>query len=317
MKMECSVVHTENRLEDMYNKLINQDDNELSTEDHSPHSHPPTRLKSIIGPSVQTYRVTAMILGVLCAILIATIIALCVRYNGLSEKHVVLSQNSSETHSNLQQLQDRYDSITATLMKVQKNFQEAVSAKDQMQRERDREKQTKDLVMREKEVLMKEETKLLARITELGKNCERCPVGWELQNTTCYLFSVADSDQRLSWSQSREECRKSGADLVVIDSQEKQEFVSRTMKRIGTGSRYWHITGYWIGLRDVHTEGVWKWLNGTELTRGFWLDGEPNDQYSTEDCAATYPKDNLLKTWNDAPCGYNLKWICEKNVREN
>lgn len=46
----------------------------------------------------------------------------------------------------------------------------------------------------------------------------------------------------------------------------------------------------------------------------YWNDGEPNNQYN-EDCAAVYPKTNPFKSWNDAPCNYNLKWICEMQPR--
>ncbi|KAJ8396886.1 hypothetical protein AAFF_G00012090 [Aldrovandia affinis] len=257
----------------MYNKLINQDHNEFSTEERPHHAFPKTRQKvsmfaAVNGSSFQAYRLTTVILGILCGVLMATIVALCASYKGLNEKHAVLSQNSSETNSNLQQLSANHELLAATLKTVQKNYLDTVNAKVLMQRERDRERQGKDLLQRQKEALKTEETKLLIRITELENSCERCPVGWELLNSSCYFFSRVDSDQQQSWPQSRERCQRSGADLVVIDTEEKQEFISRAIKRIGPSSRYWHTAGYWIGLRDVHTEGEWKWVNGTVLTNG-------------------------------------------------
>ena len=44
----------------------------------------------------------------------------------------------------------------------------------------------------------------------------------------------------------------------------------------------------------------------------YWMDGEPNDDYGYEDCVATYPTVNPLKSWNDVPCRHPLKWICAK-----
>uniref|UniRef100_A0A8C9V9T3 C-type lectin domain-containing protein n=1 Tax=Scleropages formosus TaxID=113540 RepID=A0A8C9V9T3_SCLFO len=133
--------------------------------------------------------------------------------------------------------------------------------------------------------------------------CEMCPVGWRLFSSRCYFFSASEGTRRKSWPDARADCVDRGADLVEVESKEKDPHV-------------WHLTGFWMGLRDIHTEGVWKWLNGTELTVGYWMDGEPNDQYSTEDCAATYLKPNPLKSWNDAPCSTKLYWICEKGQKK-
>lgn len=69
--------------------------------------------------------------------------------------------------------------------------------------------------------------------------------------------------------------------------------------------------GFWIGLRDVHEEGTWRWLDGTRLVEGYWKDGEPND-VNSEDCATVYPKENFFKAWNDNSCEVKHKWICEK-----
>ncbi|KAJ8341579.1 hypothetical protein SKAU_G00338700 [Synaphobranchus kaupii] len=153
----------------------------------------------------------------------ATVIGLCVSYKGLSEEHIVLSQNSSETNGNMEQLKANHDLLTADLMKLQSSFQEAVRAKDSMQLVRNRERQGKELLQRQKEALVNEETQLRTRITALEKSCERCPVGWELLRSSCYFFPPTESGPKLSWHRSREECKKSGADLAVIDSQEKQD----------------------------------------------------------------------------------------------
>ncbi|XP_061096027.1 C-type lectin domain family 4 member E-like [Conger conger] len=296
----------------MDKKLTTEDINELRLS----HCYSKTRDKVFMvratnGPSSQIFRVTTVILGILCAVLMATIIGLCISFKGLTEKHILLSQNSV-ANNNLTLLMTNYAHLTSSLMTLQTNYQEVISFKDSMQRERDRDKQEQNLLQEQKESLLSKQAELRSRVTELEQSCSRCPAGWELLQSSCYFFSPVDTRERLSWYQSRERCNTSGADLVVIDSQGEQEFIQRILK----GKRVSPGEGYWIGLSDVQTEGEWKWLDGTELTQGFWLDGEPNDQYSREDCAGTYKKENPLKTWNDAPCSYPLKWICEMKMNE-
>uniref|UniRef100_A0AAY4C644 C-type lectin domain-containing protein n=1 Tax=Denticeps clupeoides TaxID=299321 RepID=A0AAY4C644_9TELE len=130
---------------------------------------------------------------------------------------------------------------------------------------------------------------------EFGKvlrdSCGRCPQGWRLLNATCYYFSDEGLHKR-GWEQSRQDCVNKGGDLAVVDTQEKNFFEMTPP------------------LYD-HTEGVWKWRDGAALERGYWREGEPNDFYSAEDCAATYPTSKPLEAWNDAPCNTTIKWICE------
>uniref|UniRef100_A0A4W5L807 C-type lectin domain-containing protein n=1 Tax=Hucho hucho TaxID=62062 RepID=A0A4W5L807_9TELE len=77
-----------------------------------------------------------------------------------------------------------------------------------------------------------------------------CPVGWRLWGSSCYFLS----SEMKTWEESRLDCLKRGADLVIINSTEEHEFL------------YGLIKGAWIGLTDIVTEGTWKWVDGTPLT---------------------------------------------------
>ncbi|GAA6085377.1 hepatic lectin-like isoform X2, partial [Tachysurus ichikawai] len=109
----------------------------------------------------------------------------------------------------------------------------------------------------------------------------------------------------MSWNKAREECISKGADLVIINSQEEQEYISKMV----TGEA-------WIGLHDTVQEGKWMWVDGTEVTTKFWQKGQPNEYAGNEDCAVThsnYAKGELT-TWADYPCETDFHAICEKRA---
>ncbi|XP_063080003.1 C-type lectin domain family 4 member E-like [Engraulis encrasicolus] len=107
------------------------------------------------------------------------------------------------------------------------------------------------------------------------------------------------SDKR-NWADSQQHCVDLGGHLVIIDSQEEQEFIHAQGKRA------------WIGLSDLETEGVWKWVDGNNLGKPrFWMQGEPNDQSGGEDCVEIIDSQKPLTSWNDNVCGFTRDYICE------
>uniref|UniRef100_A0A672QEU7 Si:ch73-343l4.8 n=1 Tax=Sinocyclocheilus grahami TaxID=75366 RepID=A0A672QEU7_SINGR len=98
-----------------------------------------------------------------------------------------------------------------------------------------------------------------------------------------------------------------GADLVIINSEEKQVslceclFISSFIK-----------DRVWIGLSDTENEGIMKWVDNSTLKPGFWLNGEPNNQDGDEDCIELMPSNPVLNNWNDLPCSQKRKGFCEK-----
>ncbi|KAI4895657.1 hypothetical protein NFI96_004945 [Prochilodus magdalenae] len=105
---------------------------------------------------------------------------------------------------------------------------------------------------------------------------------------TGYVYYI--STERKSWEESRQDCRQIGADLVIINSREEQDFIEQL--------RGGQVT--WIGLTDGETEGVWKWVDGSALTTGFWAHTEPNGNLGDEDCVVTG------KNWADYPCSHPI-----------
>uniref|UniRef100_A0A671NUN4 Si:ch73-343l4.8 n=1 Tax=Sinocyclocheilus anshuiensis TaxID=1608454 RepID=A0A671NUN4_9TELE len=104
------------------------------------------------------------------------------------------------------------------------------------------------------------------------------------------------SSELKSWSDSRQYCRDRGADLLIINTEEKQVSFERG----------------WIGLSDTENEGIMKWVDNSPLNQGFWLNGEPNNQGGDEDCIELIPSNPVLNNWNDLPCSQEKKGFCEK-----
>ncbi|XP_049328652.1 CD209 antigen-like protein D [Astyanax mexicanus] len=122
---------------------------------------------------------------------------------------------------------------------------------------------------------------------------------WIYLNSSLYYVST----EKKNWTESRNDCRKRGSDLVIINSREEQVFINTLRKD----------QLVWIGLSDGETEGVWKWVDGSELITGFWYPGEPNSK-GDEDCGLYGYGSDPVKNWVDYPCSNQLVWICEKRV---
>ncbi|XP_069038823.1 CD209 antigen-like protein B isoform X1 [Lepisosteus oculatus] len=283
----------------VYSGLVNPDENVYSTMDQNPPRKPGVhhilkqevtfeKIKTAGPPSAQTaapfgppvkakpsppaYRLAAVCLGLLGTALSITIIAFIVYY-------IENSQNISQLKDELDHLRVNYSNLSVGKAKLQE----------------------------EKENLTSVITKLrkhfpvdwycnVSNQSTLEEDCRPCPWGWELFSTKCYYFST----DTLSWNDSRTACRKQGADLVIINNRTEQEFISS------------HTQGceYWMGMTDVAVEGTWIWVDGTQLTEGYWSAGEP---YSceNEDCLATTLGVNDVKNWNNIKCESSVLWICE------
>ncbi|XP_059199182.1 CD209 antigen-like [Centropristis striata] len=147
-----------------------------------------------------------------------------------------------------------------------------------------------------------EKTKELDRLQLLSKQKKTCPAGWKMFSCSCYLLSSANG----SWEAGRQDCRDRGADLMIIDSYEEQEFITRFIKR-----------RTWIGLNDRDNEGVWKWVDGSPLTEAYWYRGNPDNgggdpEWGEEDCGEILTDQYVRVNWNDVSCDSDLQWVCEK-----
>ncbi|TKS68902.1 C-type lectin domain family 4 member M CD209 antigen-like protein 1 [Collichthys lucidus] len=122
--------------------------------------------------------------------------------------------------------------------------------------------------------------------------------GWMYFNNSFYYISTL----KKTWQDSRSDCQQRGADLMIINSIEEQNFTRR------------FCTHMWIGLTDQEKEGTWKWVDGTLLTTSYWGINEPNSHEGMdEDCGEIKFYDDL-NSWNDKPCQTKNTWMCEKTM---
>ncbi|XP_072312983.1 uncharacterized protein [Eucyclogobius newberryi] len=146
--------------------------------------------------------------------------------------------------------------------------------------------------------------------------CKKCADGWSLFQSKCYYFS----SRSLSWSSSRVWCQTHSADLIIINTEEEQNFTHETSHKTDQTN-----TRLWLGMSDIQHEGDWRWVDGQQVTSSpqYWLarpgvGTEPDDWRSEdpegEDCGHMDTSEDVLQAWMDGSCKIAYRWICEMNI---
>ncbi|XP_034146960.1 C-type lectin domain family 4 member E-like isoform X2 [Esox lucius] len=186
-------------------------------------------------------------------------------------------------HNQLSRLQISYNNLTEQEQKYQNTVSEQENKISEMQ-----------ILFNN---LTDENHKLQNKISK--KEC--CFQDWRSFLSGCYYLSLVGK----TWSESREDCKDRGADLVIINSREEQVFLNQLGNNLH----------YWIGLTDSEKEGTWRWVDGTTPpTPQFWRQGEPNNAHEDENCVVFNSFTNSLGniwSWNDQPCSLKTNWVCE------
>ncbi|XP_049328639.1 asialoglycoprotein receptor 1-like [Astyanax mexicanus] len=232
-------------------------------------SHQKTKT-NLIPIGSRRYRLAAVGLGLLCVLLLTATTVLWIQFNHLTAERDQLQTSYTNLTAERDQLQTSNTNLTAERDQLQTSNTNLTAERDQLQKERD------------------QLTKVLLELR------------WKYFRSSLYYITT----EKKSWTESRQDCQKRKADLVIINSGEEQEFIS---KEFGNAEA-------WIGLNDSKTEGVWKWVDGSALTTGFWWTGEPNDYEGNEDCGVTGYKGATSgpSTWADFPCHHPVFGICER-----
>ncbi|XP_073716235.1 C-type lectin domain family 4 member E isoform X1 [Misgurnus anguillicaudatus] len=216
-----------------------------------------------------------VLLGLICVLLVAALIVLNIHLTSerdlMKMSYMDISKEYNET---LNGLMMNYSQLTKEREELQNRFN----------------------FMSQKKLEL--ETKVKNLNDALMKKSETYPYSKADYKRTTQVYI---STEKKSWSDSRQFCRDSGGDLIIINTEEEQIYISSIAKDV-----------VWIGLSDIAEEGKMKWVDNTPLIKGFWVENEPNDFSGSEDCVDLNPTKPVLNNWNDLPCTDTRKWICDK-----
>ncbi|XP_067828950.1 C-type lectin domain family 2 member B-like isoform X2 [Heptranchias perlo] len=109
------------------------------------------------------------------------------------------------------------------------------------------------LITRMSEEMRSSHTNLVTMLSQLNKSQPhpQCFCNWRTFNQKCYYFST----NKIDWSSAQEICSAKMSTLVVINSVEEQTFLKEQIN-----------SPHWIGVRDLATEGNWRWVDGTNYS---------------------------------------------------
>ncbi|XP_039541294.1 CD209 antigen-like [Pimephales promelas] len=192
------------------------------------------------------------------------------KFNSLSQKKLDLETRVNDLTAEKSQLRGSFDALNQKKLELETRVNDLTAEKSQLQGSFD--------------ALNQKKLELETDLRELSKRGN----GW---------FFI--SSELKSWSESRQFCRDRGADLIIINTEEKQRFISSFIKE-----------SVWIGLSDIENEGNMKWVDNSPLKQGFWERNEPNNADGNEDCIELNPAKLVPNNWNDIPCSTMRKWIC-------
>ncbi|XP_030574819.1 hepatic lectin-like [Archocentrus centrarchus] len=265
-------------------------------------------------------RWVVLCLGLLNAVLLIAAVVLgnnCakVKEGSFHISHPAVTQLFSE----LDFLQSNHSDVIEAEEEAKKALERAIKNHEEIKVKIEQLKTIGDDFWKQMESLRTVKTNLQSNISTLEGSCGSCLPGWILFNSSCYFFSSTESSTvTKNWHNSRADCVRRGSDLVVIDDQVEQRFLSSNIENMKTSPRWWK-NGFWIGITDRETEGKWVWINNvTEVEPRYWMDGEPNDSgHEGEDCGVVVSSPfNPWKTRYDGKCQTeDLHWICEMPSR--
>ncbi|XP_020555811.1 asialoglycoprotein receptor 2-like [Oryzias latipes] len=251
-------------------------------------SNPPASIKS----TRRFYLGVITFMVMLSVLLLAGVIILGLLYGDTVRHLSEISDNKDNLTEHLNAVIERMNSSLIETTKKLMDYGESVRHLSEISDKKDNLTEHLNAVIERMNSSLIETTK---KLMDFRQRKTRCPKKWIGFGSSCYFLS----EESKTWDEAREFCRARGADLVVINTEEENEFISALKKQ-----------QVWIGLTDRDLEGTWKSVDGSSLNLTFWGSGQPDDYDKEEDCGET--NFEFLGHWNDVPCHLSRQLICEK-----
>ncbi|KAA0721799.1 Collectin-10 Collectin-1 [Triplophysa tibetana] len=143
----------------------------------------------------------------------------------------ILKINYSHVTDKRDQLQINLKSISEMKLKLETNYSHLTDERDQLQ------------------INIKSMSEMKLELETKVKNLSDIL----MKNTSGYFIT----NEEKSWTDSRQFCRDRGGDLVIINTEEEQKYISSIVKGRA-----------WIGLSDIEKEGNMTWVDNTPLNKG-------------------------------------------------
>lgn len=132
-----------------------------------------------------------------------------------------------------------------------------------------------------------------------------CRFGSELDGVI-YRQCAARGD----WGTAQARCADAGGSLLGEHNAMLRAHIRDSLRALPASTPSW----YWIGARDVVTEGEFRWTNGDAVVDTHWASNQPNDdvRMDDEDCVAVFWDSG---NWADADCSENIGAVCQFPIR--
>ncbi|XP_073722734.1 macrophage mannose receptor 1-like [Misgurnus anguillicaudatus] len=126
---------------------------------------------------------------------------------------------------------------------------------------------------------------------------------YESYTFVCHEDKLILINESLSWSEALRYCRENHVDLVSVDSEEIQRWVTDVIHQSSTDA-------VWMGLRHSCAVGLWFWVNGEMVCYQNWA---PGNETAVDDCDHEV-KSGAVQSgdhrWITLPESQQLNFIC-------